>query len=492
MEKITALLENEKYRTIALATALAYSGLALLTILLTVLHPAAGEIAQGFLIRAGMLINLVLVAFAAILIVAFLSWNFKKGIRIEYSAGGVALLAARSTAALDISPDVLVYLRPGETQAEFTERAERAIADAGNMRWVVVIPFASATAAIYETPTRALTFERSRPPFQSDEWSDEQKVCAPGTYFQGETESAYSDYIQRFAFYFREWALRVKVLSEKDNPARAFVQAMRASANVALFLLFSAGLFAQKTQGLSAALGAGIREIPAAGSAVVYVYERSEISRIADGKSNYVDLLKSTPMFRDGGGGNFVALYNGNRIVCRASQTEAVANRAEIMRPPATDQPAFSMPDSISLSESLDRAKERVSFYKSEFWRNIRPTWGFVMFAFWAVFPILAVFGLVLWFWARLSASEEMPAIHWHSSRGLVLLVGSTWTIGIINSMLTVVWWELPTVPFLACIAGIGFIAWKTAAWVVPNIHAKPGGRTAFYNNRNNPPLLNS
>jgi hypothetical protein len=113
------------------------------------------------------------------------------------------------------------------------------------------------------------------------------------------------------------------------------------------------------------------------------------------------------------------------------------------------------------------------------------------MYIFWGLLPILGILGVVLWFWAKLSASEEMPDIHWRSSRALVLLVGLTWTVLIINFTMTLISWE-PGPVGLAL--GVGVIAWaafRSASILVPNIQAKPGGRTAFmpgnYNNRQLP-----
>lgn len=272
-------------------------------------------------------------------------------------------------------------------------------------------------------------------------------------------------------------------------------QGIRSSLNVLFFVLFSLPVFAQNAAAVSQALGTRIREIPSSGTEVVYEFTKREITRIADGRKNYVELLKSAPMYSDSRGGDFVALYAGNRVVAKADQTGAVSYRDPV-RPrgaavPATDQPvSFSLPDSLEMVNKIERAKERITFYKTEFWRAIKPGWELVMFLFWAILPVLGILFVVFWFWARFSASEEMPTIHWHSSRALVFIVGFAWTIGIINSTLTVIWWELSTFWFICCLAIIaGFAAWS-ATKIVPNIKAKPGGRTAYLDKQNGNPLL--
>ncbi len=458
----------------------------------TLLHPAAGEIVQNTLITIGVVINVGLVAMAVLLFVAVAAKSAGQVVILETS--GVRLLTAGVSREPDLSPDVLIALRPGETDEQFMRRLEQAASECGSGRWVVVIPFRHPAGMIYETPTRYREFLRDNPPFQSDTWTDDQKVCPPATYFRDELVSDYRAYLERFAFYFREWAARVKVTGE-EQPGRKLEilkDGIRSSLNTMFFALLTLPCFAQNAAAVSQALGTRIREIPEAGTEVLYEFERRDMMRVADGKKNYVELLKSAPMYSDSRGGKFVALHAGGRVIARADGVGQVAAPYDPVRPrgaavPATDQPvSFSLPDSNEVARRVDDFRRDVSFYKSAFWKASKPYWEIVMLVFWALFPILLLAGVVLRFWASLAAAEEMPDIHWHSSRALVFIVGSVWTVGIMNAVLTVIWSE-PT-PFWLCFWGavILIVAWKTATWIVPNMRARPGGRTAFFSNVNN------
>lgn len=466
------------------------AGLTLSAAVLASSHPAAGEIVQNTIISAGAFINLTLVALTLICVVAFAMWNFGRGISFEMPSAKNALLSA-GWSEPDISPDILVVSRPGESKEDYCARVEAAIKNITPTTWVVIIEYQNPVAGLYTNGTgKDYFFSRDDAPFQADGFD---AVAQKGTLFTYESPADFVKYINEFSRIFREWSAIKKVANDPGRAGRTVLEIV-APCLLPIFLFFAPGLFAQKAAQVSDALGTRIREIPEQGIRVEYEFEQATLFRDADGRKDYVSLLKAVPMYRDGGGGKLIAVYSGDRVVCRAPRVERTAER-EQMRPyrattAVTDEPVrYSMPDSLELAYSLDQARERVSFYESEFWRAIRPAWAFVMFCFWALFPFICVVGLVLWFWARLSASEEMPQLHWHSSRGLVILVGSAWTVLIINAMLTVVYWELPTVPFLMAVAAIGLFAWKTAAWIVPNLNAKPGGRTAYMSNRNTPLL---
>ena len=468
---------SERQKTVLLAIGAAACGQVIVSLLLTILHPAAGEIVQNILIQIGVFITLSLFAALAVLFASVLAWNFKKGIRIEYSTT-TGLLSSGAFTEPDISPDRLIMLRPGETDAEYEERVRAEISNACPHRWVVIVPYQYPSGMVYRNPDECMDFARDQPPFQASE-------IQPGQFiFSQESYSDYVSFLNWFAYYFRDYAKSVKLqLVPENEKSQTFLTSLRAAFLSALFVMLASGLFAQKSAQLRATDIAN--KIPEAGQNISYVFEKSDIYRTADGRKTYIDLLTSVPSFRDDGGGKLVAVMSGNRSVYKAEQTGDVAavNRNEIMRGNAetVEGPVnYSLPDSLTTAEMIERGRRQVSFYKTEFWKQVRPVWAFVMYCFWALFPILGIAIVVLRFWAQLSASEEMPVIHWHSSRSLVILVGCTFTVGIINTVLTVVYWELPPVPFILCLSIIGFGAWKAAAFIVPNIQAKPGGRTAF------------
>lgn len=482
--------------TFAFAAALILSGLGLAS-----LSPYAGEIWTNLLIRLGIVMNITLMILTCITVVSLAVWNFGKGIRVEGVQSG-KLLSAGNWQEPDISPDVLVVMRANETTEQFAERVEASRMEAEPTKWVFVIPFRYPVAMIYQTPTRAIEFVRDVPPFQGEDWTEEQKVCPVGTYFGGETIQDYRRYVDISAFYFREWAARVKQ-TKIDGPQKleVFLNGIRHSLNVLLLSLFALPLFAQNAAAVSDALGTRIREVPEQGAKVAYIFETKELYRTGNGRSDYIELLKNVPGYNDRRGGAFIAVTKNGNLVARASQTQAVADTRtaskddleQMIRPNrenAGEGRTWTIPDSLTMAENINRAKDGFSFYRSQFWESLRPIWGLVMFIFWGLIPLLGLSAVVLWFWAMLAASEEMPSIHWHSSRGLTLIVGSVWTILIVNSALSLIYWEWSGFPLLIGFGLIAVFAWKTASWIIPNIHAKPGGRTAFTGMSNNNPRL--
>lgn len=477
-----------------LAAACAGLSIGIAAITLIMAHPAQGEIIQNLIIRAGAGIMIFgLVFFGAFLIIQFFR-SAQTVAREEFSRHPKVSLLQAGWIPGDISPDNLILCLPGADKNEFRDRVSAAKENATPGSWVLVLEYQNPAGAIYTQPGKpTIVFTREDPPFQGPDWPENSRIVPANTWFTDETPAEFRRYVENFIVFFREWSPRKKLAIAPDRAERTVWE--YTSVLIFAFVLFSGGISAQKSVQVEDALGTKIRQIPHAGVQVTYEFERTEIQRTADGKKDYVRLLTNAPMYRDAGGGKFVALHADEKIIVRADAVEEVSGRE--MRPRSqgsvkTDAPVdYSMPDSLELVETLDRAKRSVSFYKSEFWRTIRPIWQFVMFAFWALFPVLAVAGLILWFWARLSASEEIPGIHWYSSRALVILVGIVWTIGVINAMMTVVYLEPPTFFFLLCTAGIGIAAWKTAAWIVPNLNARPGGRTAFYRGGQDRPMLN-
>jgi hypothetical protein len=448
--------------------------------------PCTGEILNGMLIQIGTIINITLAILAAVVVVALALYNFGKGVSVRFVAivpeDTGRMLGPGKWSAPDISPDRLICLLPGESVADFAARADRAIGEADPARWTVVLPFRQPVGLIYSGGGDHKDFTRDAPPFIND------GQVVPAEYkFTQEGEREYQQYLQWFAEHFREWAAGVKI-TQDTNPGAIFRKVLKAS--VAVFaLLFAVPAFAQSSsEQVANVLAAAGRtnEVPVVGSEVEYEFQRKTYMRRGDGRRTYVALLTSIQNYRDNAAGSFVRLVvDGEQIAKQTRQVRQASTSAIPVE--ETDMPI----DSAGLADRLEDARNQFDFYKSQFWQSVRPTWETVMYIFWGLLPILGILGVVLWFWAKLSASEEMPDIHWRSSRALVLLVGLTWTVLIINFTMTLISWE-PGPVGLAI--GVGVIAWaafRSASILVPNIQAKPGGRTAFlpgnYNNRQLP-----
>lgn len=400
-----AKVPDGRYKTFILQMAIVAAFLVVTVLTLTVLSPAAGEMMQNALLSVGWLINLALASLVVILIPAFFAWNFKKGIHVVVDFSGMNVRAlASGWMPPECRPDVLICNLPNESPDAFKARLAAGIEKADAATWVVVIVQGYPVGMIYSA-AGVIDFVRDAPPFQSEAWLPEQKIVPADTRFIGETEKEYHDYIESFFLHFPEWAQRSKITKETSGKSFVFQQVLRA-ALVSCFVLFSSVLFAQKSLQVRDALGTKIREIPAAGTRITYLFANSEIYRIADGKSDFVSLLVSAPMYRDNGGGNFVALMSGQKIVCRASSTGNVAavgspitdptKRAEIMRPRdavevVPEGGGFSLPDSATSAAYAEIAKDKIRQMDQRIGQISRPWWEVIMFLFWEWMPLLII-----------------------------------------------------------------------------------------------------
>ena len=474
-----------KHRQTLHAFALHAAVFSMTAIVVAMYSPFTGEVLHGMMMQIGFAINVAFAAIGMTVIVALFIWNFGKGIQVTYISvedTGRMLGPGRWTAP-DISPDVLICMMPGESLSDFAARADQAIERASNTRWAVVVPYRNPVGMIYSGAGLHKEFTRDAPPFVSE------GSVVPAEYkFTQEGEREYQQYLNWFAEQFREWSANVKI-TQDTNPGSIFRKVLQAS--VAVFaLLFAAPAFAQSsTEQVANVIKAAGRanEIPAQGSQLEYDFDRKTYFRRGNGVSGYVDLLKAAPNFRDNAGGNLIRIVvDGEQIAKQYTQpVQASAAGSAI---PVQDN--FTV-DSTAFADRLTDARQKFDFYKSQFWQGVKPTWDTVMYFFWGVMPLLLIAGLVLWFWAKLSASEELPDIHWRSSRALVVLVGLSWTVLIINATMTLISWEPGPVGLVCGVAVIAAFAFKSASWVVPNLQAKPGGRTSFlpgnYNNRQLP-----
>ena len=222
-----------------------------------------------------------------------------------------------------------------------------------------------------------------------------------------------------------------------------------------------------------------LREAPT--GAVTLIYANSKpLHRQGDGAKTWDVVLTSIPGYNNADAGELLSVQvkqaDGTTVVVPRSPSTpvAVAN----MQPLSPAGETWALPDSASMDKDILQMKKRVSFYQSKVWMMVKPWWGFFMYLFWAIFPLIGVAGCILWFWAKLSANEEMPGIHYTSSRWLLLLVGATWTIFFLNIFMTIVYWELSAPGFCVCMAISIFLAYQSAAWIIPNFRIKLGGRT--------------
>lgn len=464
------------------------AGLTLSAAVLASSHPAAGEIVQNTIISAGAFINLTLVALTLICVVAFAMWNFGRGISFEMPSAKNALLSA-GWSEPDISPDILVVSRPGESKEDYCARVEAAIKKITPTTWVVIIEYQNPVAGLYTNGTgKDYFFSRDDAPFQADGFD---AVAQKGTLFTYESPADFVKYINEFSRIFREWSAIKKVANDPGRAGRTVLEIV-AQCLLPILLFFAPGLFAQKAAQVSEALGTRIREIPEQGTRVEYEFEQTTLFRDADGRKDYVALLKAVPMYRDGGGGKLIAVYAGDRVVCRAPRVERTAER-DAMRPyrattAVTDAPVrYSMPDSMSVQQWTEEAKENISFWKTELGRSMAPVWDFLMWFFATVLllPVFALIGIVKMV-SKTARNEAYYGISFvgriiwqiHEAASGIMLI-CLWivaTVFLIEEFLFLTRKEAPFFVILIVWALSIWIASAVINWQVPD----PPGRRAY------------
>ena len=462
------------------------AGLIVAGLYLTATHPAHAEILHNQLITIFLTIVTVTagcMAFAILRGLAVSVPEFTPTVGPEegpatrlLSIIGVRLSFDTSTALPEtiwlspaFGPDILVASYPGETDEQYAERLAVARKQTTPARWVVSLKQGQPGATIYTGPGEDdIVFTRDDAPFQTPNWTDEQRIVPANARFTTEDITEFQGYIDRFAPHFREWSARKKL---SINPARASVTfAEMVGASVIIFLLFSVSAFGQKSAKVAETkIG---NEVPPSGVSVSYIFANSEIdiNRTGNGKSTYTELIKAVPGYRDSGGGELLAVMAGNKSVYKASQTGEVAERpvtkAAAMRPhnetAAEDLQgeSFQMPDSTRMIEMAEVAQYEIWKASQTAGAMAKPWWEVVMSTFWIIYPILLIFAIVAWVSARVFASEGMIHEHKVARRSLVVVLLSVAAVVLINLMLWAISTgagPLPLTVFGGFLAGIAY-----------------------------------
>lgn len=471
------------------------AGLLIASATLAASHPALGEIVQATIITAGAY----LLAFGLVGFGSFIAWNFARSAALVWredilpaAVNSVKQIGPGLSAPafdIDLSPDVLIVSRPGETKEQFRDRLEEARQNITPASWVVMLEFQNPVGAIYtHGGAPDLVFTREDAPFQADGFS---RVAPEDARFVDESPADFLRYVENFSHLFREWSPRKKVAVSPDRAGRTVLEIV-APCLIPTLLFFAPGLFAQKAAQVSDALGTRIREIPQSGIRVEYEFETTTIFRDADGRKDYVSLLKAVPMYRDGGGGKLIAVYAGDRVVCRSPRVERTAERDQ-MRPyrattAVTDEPVrYSMPDSLSVQQWTEEAKENISFWKTELGRSMAPVWDFLMWFFATVLllPVFAVIGIVKMV-SKTARNEAYYGISFvgriiwqiHEAASGIMLI-CLWivaTVFLIEEFLFLTRKEAPFFVILIVWALSIWIASAVINWQVPD----PPGRRAY------------
>lgn len=449
-----------------LAAALVISGLSL-----AAFSPYAGEIFSNFLIRVGLIINITLAIATACVVAAAFMYNFGAGVNASFFVESTQRLLGRGSGAWtepDISPDILICTREGETADEYKARLADARNAANDMQIVVALGLRIPNGIIYADGTRK-DFAREMPPFQTPEWTEEQMIVPLNTYFVNESWADFTEYVSKFCYYFREYSARVKLRKQNDPAQRNRVfDNMITSLCISAFLLLTATAGAQSAAAVEQAVGAGIRNIPEIGADISYQFEKKTLGRIGNGRSNYVELLKNIPAYRDCCHGALIAVYKDGDLVAKgnaagevAANKQAFAMRREEDSAIAPDQvKGFEFPDSAqsaSIAYEISAQSRELSRKASE---GIKPWWEMVMNIYWDWFWLILTITAGPWMIARGAAREAFWGIHRYAKSIVIVTTGISVFLFVTNLMFLAKWagwpnWALGISAILLCFAGV-------------------------------------
>jgi hypothetical protein len=149
-------------------------------------------------------------------------------------------------------------------------------------------------------------------------------------------------------------------------------------------------------------------------------------------------------------------------------------------RPGSTN---ISLPDSSTLAQSLDGAKQTMTGWKAKLWQSAQPIWEFVMWTFNSLIVLLVCFAGLCRYVAKTAAAESkispkgrvitgrwIIGAHQNAS-GLLLII--TWFIAIfflIDIFMWLIYLDLPIWLLVVIWFPTLWLAEKITSWIVPNL----------------------
>lgn len=458
-------------------------------------HPAAGEMVTNTFIGA-LLHTIGVLTFGFAL---YMAYGFWRSARYVYASELEALQERKLLASTtvpqwpDASPDILVVQGQNESGEEFVKRLAVARTKAGDGVWVVAFSFQHPDLTIWTSPTQSLVDQRCAPSFQ-DNWPEERPGIVPAdASFVDEDYDAFAWYVNTYVANYRQWAKHHKIERAGNSAPSEWLNVTKKSAVVLLFTLFSFGASAQSAAAVEKALGTRIREIPAAGAEVSYVFAKKTLSRIGNGRANYVELLKAIPTYRDCCHGALIAVYSGETVVAKGSGAETVDSRQQAqeasMRPyssavqPTEEQRGrFSMPDSASQLEYIEQMKEYSRYGSERVLKTAVPWWNGFVEVYWEWFWLIAILTLCPWVIADLSAKEGFWDIYRPAKRIVILFTAASALLFVVSLMLEAKVAGLPNGLLAAIAVALAWASVKVLDRVNPDYRPNNGNDPQEYN----------
>lgn len=483
---------------------------------LVVLHIALmltypGEMIGATISMLSFWMNAALVVTGSCAIIAFTVKRFWGGVTIKWGHDEeTQLLTAGS---INIAPDVLIASESlDESPESFEARMRSAFEEtAGTQNWVLVVPrgqwkfMVIKNSDLPDAKPMYSEFLRSAP-FDPTPFG-ELEIARDSNLYTKESYGSYLEYLRHLTDEYRIWSEAAK--QGAVDPFASIANAMKKAMNtIIIIILFTMGMSAQKTTQLASYLGdRATISTPEAGKQVDFVFERREISVRANGKSNYIDLIKSVPFFSDADDAGRLLLIkvDGQKILPKdptKTVAQAEMKSEKIGEGSVSDVPAdlnTSMFDQIPDSAAFQKMKYADLADKRRQWAKVEPMVDYYMWKFYLWLPLLAVVFAYFWWVASLGSAESVDDLLGHAVVGniilksyviskamlfvLLILIGAVFSI-----QWGVTYYYTYEVSFwmLVRIALIAWLSYQVSKKVLPNLKRDTPEGGVVYNGRYN------
>jgi len=378
-----------------------------------------GEMAAAFISAVSFWMNSTLLVLFSLTLVAVGIYNFKRGVIIEWGQKEEPLLLDPGT--IDILPNVLVMSESEEEKPEAYRKRLDAAMSLSSKPWVVIIPFRQNFGVLVQSnyaddELSGKVFLRSAPIHDNGGTITHEHAKASANIYKAESWADYVGYCREFATRFKPWAEVEKMVSPKSNPIETVLSQMVVT--LLLVAAMSVPSFAQKTKQVADYLGTYRyeKDVPEAGKEVSFIFKKRVLSRTADGKKTYAELLPASSFYTEqSDAGKLIGITVGGEVINPTNKPEkaAASANAESARPvdPVIEQGSRSIFESIPDSSALEQMKHVDRLEKAKQWQKVKPLLQYIMWKFYSVLMILFGLGGLFWMLAKTSAKDAITDV---------------------------------------------------------------------------------